>query len=87
MRQNKADKTNFSSTFFFQKNISSFFGNAFLRSSYVWVEDQQTEDTLIQKRVNIIALIASIPKLMTTMVVLDANLDLEEYDKDYLLQS
>ncbi len=68
-------------------------GMPFLRSSYVWVEDQQTGETLIQKRATIVAPIASITKLMTAMVVLDANLDLEEFltieeeDKDYLLHS
>lgn len=68
-------------------------GMPFLRSSYVWVEDQQTGETLIQKQATIVAPIASITKLMTAMVVLDANLDLqesiiiEESDKDTLLHS
>lgn len=68
-------------------------GKFFLRSAHVWVEDQQTGETLIQKQATVVAPIASITKLMTAIVVLDANLDLDEAltieagDKDFLLHS
>lgn len=49
-----------------------------LRSSAVFVEDQQTGKCLIQKQAKAVMPIASITKLMTAMVVLDAGLDLDE---------
>lgn len=49
-----------------------------LRSSAVLVEDQQTGKCLIQKQAKAVMPIASITKLMTAMVVLDAGLDLDE---------
>jgi D-alanyl-D-alanine endopeptidase (penicillin-binding protein 7) len=42
------------------------------------VEDQMTGECLIQKQAGAIMPIASITKLMTAMVVLDAKMDLEE---------
>ncbi|MFA5182290.1 MAG: D-alanyl-D-alanine endopeptidase [Syntrophales bacterium] len=49
-----------------------------LRSASVLVEDQRTGECLIQKRAAAIVPIASITKLMTAMVVLDAQMDLKE---------
>jgi D-alanyl-D-alanine endopeptidase (penicillin-binding protein 7) len=42
------------------------------------VKDQQTGEFLIQKQATAVLPIASITKLMTAMVVLDANMELEE---------
>ncbi|MEN6332210.1 MAG: D-alanyl-D-alanine endopeptidase [Smithella sp.] len=64
-----------------------------LRSAVVLVEDQQTGELLIQKQATAVAPIASITKLMTAMVVLDAKMDLQEPltievgDKDILRHS
>ena len=64
-----------------------------LRSAVVLVEDQQTGEFLIQKQATAVSPIASITKLMTAMVVLDANMDLQESltieseDKDILRHS
>ena len=52
--------------------------NLVLRSASALVEDQRTGECLIQKQAEAIMPIASITKLMTAMVVLDAKLDLEE---------
>ncbi len=49
-----------------------------LRSSVALVEDQQTGELLIQKQATAVSPIASITKLMTAMVVLDASVDLLE---------
>ncbi|MGD0021617.1 MAG: serine hydrolase [Smithellaceae bacterium] len=49
-----------------------------LRSGAALVKDQQTGEFLIQKKATAALPIASITKLMTAMVVLDANLELEE---------
>jgi D-alanyl-D-alanine endopeptidase (penicillin-binding protein 7) len=49
-----------------------------LRSSCVLVEDQQTSEFLVQKNATAVVPIASITKLMTAMVVLDAQMDLEK---------
>ena len=49
-----------------------------LRSAVALVEDQQTGELLIQKQATAVSPIASITKLMTAMVVLDANMDLQE---------
>jgi D-alanyl-D-alanine endopeptidase (penicillin-binding protein 7) len=49
-----------------------------LRSASALVEDQQTGELLIQKQATAIVPIASITKLMTAMVVLDAAGDLQE---------
>jgi len=49
-----------------------------LRSAAALVEDQQTGELLVQKQASAVVPIASITKLMTAMVVLDANCDLEE---------
>jgi len=53
-------------------------GALILRSAAVFVEDQQTGRCLIQKQAKAVLPIASITKLMTAMVVLDAGLDLDE---------
>lgn len=53
-------------------------GNLVLRSAAVIVEDQETGKLLVQKQANAVVPIASITKLMTAMVVLDAGLDLDE---------
>ncbi|MGO9136964.1 MAG: D-alanyl-D-alanine endopeptidase [Syntrophales bacterium] len=49
-----------------------------IRSACAWVEDQQTGELLIQKRATAVLPIASITKLMTAMVTLDAQLDLQK---------
>ena len=49
-----------------------------LRSAAALVADQETGEFLIQKKANAVLPIASITKLMTAMVVLDADMDLEE---------
>jgi serine-type D-Ala-D-Ala endopeptidase (penicillin-binding protein 7) len=49
-----------------------------LRSSCALVEDQQTGEFLVQKNTKAVVPIASITKLMTAMVVLDAQMDLQE---------
>ena len=52
--------------------------NLVLRSASALVEDQRTGECLLQKQAEAIMPIASITKLMTAMVVLDAKMDLEE---------
>jgi len=54
-------------------------GNLVLRSAAALVEDQETGKRLIQKQATAILPIASITKLMTAMVVLDADRDLKEW--------
>jgi serine-type D-Ala-D-Ala endopeptidase (penicillin-binding protein 7) len=49
-----------------------------LRSASVLVEDQQTGECLVQKQAEAVLPIASITKLMTAMVVLDAKMNLNE---------
>jgi len=49
-----------------------------LRSASALVEDQRTGELLIQKQAEAVLPIASITKLMTAMVVLDAQMDLQE---------
>lgn len=49
-----------------------------LRSASALVEDQQTGEFLVQKQVRAVVPIASITKLMTAMVVLDAQMNLQE---------
>ncbi len=49
-----------------------------LESSAALVMDQRTGETLVQKQPGAVVPIASITKLMTAMVVLDAKLDLRE---------
>jgi D-alanyl-D-alanine endopeptidase (penicillin-binding protein 7) len=49
-----------------------------LRSSCALVEDQETSEILVQKNASAVVPIASITKLMTAMVVLDADVDLQE---------
>ena len=49
-----------------------------LRSAAAIVADQETGEFLIQKQATAVLPIASITKLMTAMVVLDAAIDLEE---------
>ncbi|HEX9011591.1 MAG TPA: D-alanyl-D-alanine endopeptidase [Holophagaceae bacterium] len=64
-----------------------------LRSAAALVLDQQTGQTLVEKQAEAIMPIASITKLMTAMVVLDAQQDLQEtlvienVDKDTLRHS
>lgn len=52
--------------------------NLVLRSASVLVKDQQTGELLIQKQTDAVLPIASITKLMTAMVILDAQIDLKE---------
>jgi D-alanyl-D-alanine endopeptidase (penicillin-binding protein 7) len=49
-----------------------------LRSAAALVVDQDTGEFIIQKKADTIVPIASITKLMTAMVILDANMDLHE---------
>jgi serine-type D-Ala-D-Ala endopeptidase (penicillin-binding protein 7) len=49
-----------------------------IHSACAWVEDQQTGELFVQKRATAVLPIASITKLMTAMVTLDAQLDLQE---------
>lgn len=49
-----------------------------LRSSVALVQDQRTGELLLEKQSGAVMPIASITKLMTAMVVLDAGLDLNE---------
>jgi len=49
-----------------------------LRSASALVEDQQTGECLVQKKAETVLPIASITKLMTAMVVLDAQMNLQE---------
>jgi D-alanyl-D-alanine endopeptidase (penicillin-binding protein 7) len=49
-----------------------------IKSEYVLVVDQDTNEVLMQKNSNEVSSIASITKLMTAMVTLDAGLPLEE---------
>jgi len=49
-----------------------------IRSACAWVEDQRAGELLVQKRATAVLPIASITKLMTAMVTLDAQLDLQE---------
>ena len=49
-----------------------------LNSASVLVEDQQTGEFLVQKHATAVVPIASITKLMTAMVVLDAQMNLQE---------
>jgi serine-type D-Ala-D-Ala endopeptidase (penicillin-binding protein 7) len=64
-----------------------------LRSASVLVQDQRTGKCLVQKKEDAILPIASLTKLMTAMVVLDAGMNLEETitilpeDVDNLLHS
>ena len=64
-----------------------------LRSASVLVLDQRTGQALVEKQAETVMPIASITKLMTAMVVLDANLDMQEpliiekEDKDTLRHS
>lgn len=65
-------------------------GNPALGSASVLVVDQHSGAPLLEKNANVVVPIASISKLMTAMVVLDAGLDLNEVititdeDVDYL---
>ncbi|HUH64920.1 MAG TPA: D-alanyl-D-alanine endopeptidase [Syntrophales bacterium] len=49
-----------------------------IRSYCALVEDQQTGECLVQKNAALVMPIASITKLMTAMVMLDAQMDLQE---------
>lgn len=52
--------------------------NLVLHSASAWVEDQRTGECLVQKQATAVLPIASITKLMTAMVVLDAKINLHE---------
>jgi serine-type D-Ala-D-Ala endopeptidase (penicillin-binding protein 7) len=64
-----------------------------LRSASALVQDQRTGEVLVQKQTDVAQPIASITKLMTAMVVLDARQDMQEpitileEDKDQLRHS
>ncbi len=53
-------------------------GKLVLHSAFALVEDQRTGELLVQKNPHAVVPIASITKLMTAMVTLDAQLDLRE---------
>jgi D-alanyl-D-alanine endopeptidase (penicillin-binding protein 7) len=68
---------------YFQKNTTNYEAVRLspvpiLRSGAAMVEDQETGELLIQKQATLVLPIASITKLMTAMVVLDAQIDLQE---------
>jgi D-alanyl-D-alanine endopeptidase (penicillin-binding protein 7) len=52
--------------------------NLVIRSSSALVKDQKTGEFLVQKQTDAVVPIASITKLMTAMVVIDAKIDLDE---------
>ena len=52
--------------------------NLILRSASALVKDQRTGECLVQKQAEAVLPIASITKLMTAMVVLDAKMNLQE---------
>jgi len=52
--------------------------NVFLRSAVALVQDAETGEVVLGKNSDAVLPIASITKLMTAMVILDSNLDLEE---------
>ena len=64
-----------------------------LRSAAVLVKDQRSGEFLVSKQADVAMPIASLTKLMTAMVILDAHLDMdkiiaiEEADKDTLRNS
>ncbi|MDI9569544.1 MAG: D-alanyl-D-alanine endopeptidase [Pseudomonadota bacterium] len=60
------------------KNKGRESGKLVLHSGFALVEDQRTGETLVQKNPQAVVPIASITKLMTAMVILDAQLDLNE---------
>lgn len=62
-----------------QYGLNQTFDPVGLRSSVALVVDQNSWTTLYEKNVSTPLPIASITKLMTAMVVLDARLDLDEY--------
>jgi serine-type D-Ala-D-Ala endopeptidase (penicillin-binding protein 7) len=67
----------------FQKNSTNYeavrlLPEPLLRSGVALVEDQETGELLIQKQATLVLPIASITKLMTAMVMLDAKIDLQE---------
>ena len=70
--------------------LEAHLGDVALRSSVVLVQDASSGDTLIAKNAASVMPIASITKLMTAMVVLDAGLELSQRvaisgdDLDYL---
>ncbi len=61
-----------------QRNSSNTPGKLHLRSAAALVADQETGEFLIEKQATAVLPIASITKLMTAMVVLDAGINLEE---------
>lgn len=63
---------------FSMMRIEPAYPNLSLRSASVLVEDQETGEYLIEKHPDRILPIASITKLMTAMVILDAKLNLKE---------
>jgi len=52
--------------------------NLVLHSASALVEDQRTGESLVQKQATAVMPIASITKLMTAMIVLDAKMDLQK---------
>lgn len=65
----------------FQRHVEPDFdkeGNPLLKSSAFIVQDMDSGQVLLEKNASMAQPIASITKLMTAMVVLDANLDLTE---------
>jgi D-alanyl-D-alanine endopeptidase (penicillin-binding protein 7) len=70
-----------------QKKAAKKSDEVFLRSAVALVQDAASGETLIAKNQGAVLPIASITKLMTAMVILDANLNLEQRvaisDEDY----
>jgi len=83
MVQDATGKTKSSRTYASRRNHSKIESirapqKLILRSASALVEDQRTGELLVQKRVEQALPIASITKLMTAMVVLDAQMNLNE---------
>lgn len=76
--QKKALKTQKSRKHYAARNIQQAPQKLVLRSAFALVEDQKTGECLVQKNANTVVPIASITKLMTAMVVLDAQMDLQQ---------
>jgi len=70
-----------------EKKVSKKSDEVFLRSAVALVQDAASGETLISKNQGVVLPIASITKLMTAMVILDAQLNMDQRvvisDEDY----
>lgn len=74
----KASKSKASHRHYVSRAVSHDTRMPVLRSAHVLVEDQQTSEFLVLKNAATVVPIASLTKLMTAMVILDSDLDLEK---------